>query len=250
MSQSTLSLADFYNQYHQKNNPYVKIINDNNFTYAFVLPVIKSLVTDWKQTRVLDVGCGVGPLSLYCAKKGAEVVGIDISKRAVAIATGAARHWGMKKVKFLQGDVTKMQKSLGKFDLIVCSEVVEHVKDDLALVKTMYSLLKPGAALLLATPSNENWLRRKLFLKKHDDEVGHLRIYSIADIQDLFTHQPWKIEQLITKEGPIRKILFTTNLGWMIRFIKGPLVPLFHWFDDQLARIGFGWHGWIVAARK
>ena len=244
------SLADFYNQYHQKNNPYVKIIGDGNFTYAFVLPVINGAVTDWNRTRVLDVGCGVGPLSLYCAKKGAEVVGVDISKRAVAIATGAAKHWQMKKVTFMQGDVTKMQKTLGKFDLIICNEVVEHVADDVALLKSIHSLLKPGGALMLATPSSENWLRRNHWLKKHDDEVGHLRIYSIDDIQALFTHQPWEIEQLIIKEGPVRKILFTSRLGWMIRFLKGPLVPIFHWCDDVLAKIGFGWHGWIVVARK
>jgi SAM-dependent methyltransferase len=72
-------------------------------------PEIVALIDDGKlRGPVLDVGCGVGDNSLELAARGFDVVGVDLSKTAVAAATTTAAERGLDSVEFIQGDVTKL----------------------------------------------------------------------------------------------------------------------------------------------
>lgn len=55
-------------------------------------------------------------------------------------------------VTVLRDDITSSALEPGSFDLILCSEVVEHIPDSAAAIRGMYSLLRPGGALVLSTP--------------------------------------------------------------------------------------------------
>jgi len=67
--------------------------------------------------KVLDVGCGEGFYSIYLAKKGFDVTGIDISERAVEYAKKNAEKEGVK-IKFLVMDVNDLEKLNEKFDFV------------------------------------------------------------------------------------------------------------------------------------
>ena len=71
-----------------------------------------------KPCKVLDVGCGEGFYSIYLAKKGFEVVGIDISEKAIKYAKQNAKNSGVK-IKFLVMDVVDLRKLDEKFDFIL-----------------------------------------------------------------------------------------------------------------------------------
>jgi SAM-dependent methyltransferase len=238
----------FYDSYHQKNDKYIKVIRENNFTYFYIQRTLQSdcIKASNFAIKVLDVGCGVGTLCLYLASKGAKTKGVDVSERAITIAKHAAKTLQLKNVEFV-----KKQLWSGKadFDLVICSEVIEHVEDDQRLLKDIKDKLKKRGRLLLTTPSKNNFLYRVGYYKKFDQEVGHLRRYTPEILRALFEKAGLKITRIQQKEGILRNILFTTKLGFLIRFIKGPLIPIFHLIDECTIPL-FGAADILVVAEK
>lgn len=236
-----MTTADFYDGYHQKNQIFTGVIGENNATYFYIQQTLHKACTllssgSWKQARVLDVGCGVGALSLYLASKGATVDGIDISPRAIKIAQQAGEQVSFsQRVSFRQAELQTAKR--GRYDFVLCSEVIEHVPDDKVFYARLISQLKPGGVLMLTTPSKENLLYKLGYYQAFDQEVGHLRRYTRESLLSLAASQDVTISSLKEVEGPARNILFTSKLGLFVRFLKGPLVPAFHFFDDASAAL-------------
>jgi 2-polyprenyl-3-methyl-5-hydroxy-6-metoxy-1,4-benzoquinol methylase len=229
------SLQNFYNRYHRKNRDFTKVISRNNFTYFYLLELLHSpLIGEIAGKKVLDVGCGVGTLCLYLAKQGADVTGIDVSSRAIKIAQKAQKALKLGTVRFFNQEISRGKH---EFDLIICTEVIEHVIEEERFLKHLKSNLKSGGLLLLTTPSKENWLYRRRFYATFDREVGHLRRYTKAGLKKLLTDHGFKIKYLAAEESPLRNLLFTTPFGFLIKVIKGPLIPLFHWLDRQNVKV-------------
>jgi|GEM_PF-841416 len=246
--------TEFYDAYHQHQNRghanwlgKIKPISPTNFTYFFHLKALQPFMAKLSQTKVLDVGCGVGTLSLFLAAQGAKsVLGVDLSPRAISQAVIARNALQLKNLTF---KVHQLKTKVDQFDLILASEIIEHLPDPQNFVKVLNLNLKPGGSLLLTTPYAHNWLRHQGYLKNHDQTAGHLKIYDEATLLKLFPEKSWKLESLNTTEGPLRMLLFTTPLGFFIKFIRGPLVKIFHHFDDVLAN-WFGKHDLILVIRK
>lgn len=244
---SLSAVQAFYDQYHRKNDRYQKLIRPGNFTYYYHFQLLQLAgVTSLTGLRVLDVGCGVGTLSLYAAAQGASVQGIDISPRAVSLAQAAAEALQLQNARFAVGEVGAGK---GEYDLVLCSEVIEHVPDELQFLRHLVSQLKPGGRLILTTPSSQNLLYRLGYYRRFDAEVGHLRRYTAASLRQRLSAAGLEIILLRGVEGPLRNLLFTSPLGVLIRFLKGPLVPLFHWLDELGARL-CGPADWQVVATR
>jgi 2-polyprenyl-3-methyl-5-hydroxy-6-metoxy-1,4-benzoquinol methylase len=241
------NLVSFYDRYHLKNDPYSKVISRDNFTYGYILEFLhKACSEGFAQKEILDVGCGVGTIALYLSQKGAKVTGIDISQRAIDIAERARKSLNQSKTTFIHGEVGPGKK---KFDLATTFEVIEHIKDEALFLRNIHSNLKTNGLLVLSTPSKENLLYRSGFYQAFDAEVGHLRRYTQQTLRKLLEQNSFKIVSMRQVEGPLRNILFTTKLGFLIRFIRGPLVPLFHFFDT-LSGLVFGFSDIQVIAQK
>jgi len=104
--------------------------------------------------RALDVGCGIGDLSFVLAKRGAHVIGVELDAQKVTDATTIAQRWHFEDLRFIAGDVTKIdQMNLGQFDAIFCLALLEHIKDDVSLLKQLQTMLRPGGFFLLEVPS-------------------------------------------------------------------------------------------------
>lgn len=245
---------DFYDSYHTKNNFFYSVISRNNFTYFLILnffydAAFLRLLTkkkSFEEITLLDVGCGVGTLAFYFASLGATVKGIDVSQRAIDICNEAKAHLALKNVTFKK---ELLKKGEEECDLVVSSEVIEHVEDEDTFLKNISSHLKPGGLLFLTTPSKENSLYRLGFYKKFDEEVGHLRRYTSTSLKKVLEKNHFEILEMKKSEGPLRNILYTTKLGFLIRFLRGPLVPLFHYFDSWTVRF-FGASNIMVVAQK
>jgi SAM-dependent methyltransferase len=98
---------------------------------------------------VLDAGCGVGYGTALLAGAGAaEAVGIDVSRESVE----AARAGAPDNASFVVGDVHALPFDDGRFGLVVCFEVIEHVQEQDAVLGELARVLAPEGVLVLSSP--------------------------------------------------------------------------------------------------
>lgn len=102
--------------------------------------------------RVLDIGCGGGILSEALSNLGAEVIGIDVSKKTIGIAKAHGEKVGSK-VKYIQTstDELMISGSYGDFDVITCLEMLEHVPNPEKTIMDCSSLLNVNGDIFFST---------------------------------------------------------------------------------------------------
>ena len=95
--------------------------------------------------RVLDVGCGGGILSDSMARRGAEVLGIDLATKPLRVAQLHALEAETPRVEYREVAVETLAAEQPEvFDVITCMEMLEHVPDPASIVSACARLLKPG----------------------------------------------------------------------------------------------------------
>jgi 2-polyprenyl-6-hydroxyphenyl methylase/3-demethylubiquinone-9 3-methyltransferase len=105
-----------------------------------------------KDKQVLDVGCGGGILSDSMARKGAQVLGIDLSVKPLRVAELHAMEAGTEGVAYREVAVEDLaQECPARFDVVTCMEMLEHVPDPASIVRACASLVKPGGWVFLST---------------------------------------------------------------------------------------------------
>lgn len=160
--------------------------------------------------RAVDLGCGSGILSAELARVCGEVVGVDISPRALAAARAHVERTGLTNVRFLEGDMTRLELSDGCCDVAVLSQTLHHLPDPTAGLKVAARLLKPGGRLILMEllPHDEAWVIEKL---------GHLHLgFSAADLASMMEQAGFTITSLETLP-PLRGERFRAVQGCAIR---------------------------------
>ena len=101
--------------------------------------------------RVADVGCGGGLLAEGMARRGARVLGIDLSYEAVAVAKLHALESGVA-VEYREIAAEALAGAEpGAFDLVTCLEMLEHVPDPAAVVAATARLVRPGGDVVFST---------------------------------------------------------------------------------------------------
>jgi 2-polyprenyl-3-methyl-5-hydroxy-6-metoxy-1,4-benzoquinol methylase len=105
--------------------------------------------------RALDAGCSSGYLSEQLAARGYEVTGLEFDADAAA----AARRFC---TEVLVGDIESMDLPFepASFDLIMCGDIVEHLRDPGATLARLRPFLAPGGRLVISTPNVANWAVR------------------------------------------------------------------------------------------
>jgi 2-polyprenyl-3-methyl-5-hydroxy-6-metoxy-1,4-benzoquinol methylase len=96
---------------------------------------------------VLEAGCGTGQLSLFLARAGRRVVGIDLSRAALELAVNASRRYGLSNVQFAETDLRRPGVQHGAFDVVICSGVLHHTPAPRASFAAVARLVRPGGIL-------------------------------------------------------------------------------------------------------
>ncbi len=247
------SYEKFYEEFHKGTRPLGYITTEDDLTYGNPVSFVDRHVT--KKSRVLDVGCGVGAISLHMANNGTSVVGVDISENAISAAREDAERFGLDNATFLAGNATDLEFD-EEFDVVVCFDVLEHIEDDHLLLRNFNRFLRPDGKLLLRAPSDTAPMHKlRLFLRQHDGfdrQAGHLRRYSIDSIESLLETAGFRLFETEYVEGFLRNFIFTTRLGGnflkpLLRRIKYP--DVFSGMDD-LTRLVFGHSGFNTTSSK
>ncbi len=112
---------------------------------------IESLVP-LKGKRVLDIGCGGGILADAMARRGAEVLGIDLAGKALKVAQLHALEAGTQGVAYreISAEALADEQPAG-FDVVTCMEMLEHVPDPSSVVRACATLVKPGGHVFFST---------------------------------------------------------------------------------------------------
>jgi 2-polyprenyl-6-hydroxyphenyl methylase/3-demethylubiquinone-9 3-methyltransferase len=148
--------------------------------------------------QLIDVGCGGGILSESLAKLGANVSGIDMGTEPLNVAKLHALETG---VSINYQKITAEEKAdvdPGKFDIVTCMEMLEHVPDPASVVKACAALVKPGGLVFFSTlnKSIKSYLLAILAAEKlfklvpdgthdHDKFIRPSQLISWAESQDL-----------------------------------------------------------------
>ncbi len=95
--------------------------------------------------KVLDVGCGGGILAESMARRGADVLGIDMGEAPLAVGRLHAQQDNVQNIEYRQIPVEELaQEQAGQYDVVTCMEMMEHVPDPASIVKACQALVKPG----------------------------------------------------------------------------------------------------------
>ena len=143
--------------------------------------------------RVLDVGSGFGRHVYECARRGAHVVALDYAadevvgtRDTLAAMVDAGEITADKLIGVLRGDATRLPFPDATFDVVITSEVLEHIQDDVAAITEMVRVLVPGGRFAATVPA---WLPETINWKLSDDYHapksvgGHVRIYGRTEMR-------------------------------------------------------------------
>jgi ubiquinone/menaquinone biosynthesis C-methylase UbiE len=143
--------------------------------------------------RVLDAGCGSGRhIAGLHRFSGIGIVGVDLDVSDLEQARHrlelhdrldeqAVSYWSL-----LAGDIQALPFPNDAFDLVICSEVMEHIPDHSRAARELVRVLKPGASLVVSVPRTVPeaicWRLSKTY---GTEPGGHIRIYRAADVISL-----------------------------------------------------------------
>jgi cyclopropane fatty-acyl-phospholipid synthase-like methyltransferase len=137
-------------------------------------------------------------ITLACARRfpAAEILGVDLDEGQNRINSEIATRLGFRKMQFVTMDAMRLPE-LGGFDLIISTDMLEHIEDDLGAVGMFCTALKPGGHLLVHVPhltrnifgwERENWM----------DIDGHVRPgYTKDELMSLLSRGGFRVKTCV-----------------------------------------------------
>jgi len=121
--------------------------------------------------HVADVGCGEGFGTQLLADTAASVLGLDYSTAAISVCR---RTWHKPNLRFREADLNSDQTVGATFDLVLAFQVLEHIREEVAFLRRLKTLLAPGGTLLLTTPNR---------LQSFSENPYHVREYTAPELR-------------------------------------------------------------------
>ena len=166
---------------------------------SYLNPKVLSMVATLKPKRILDIGCGNGVLCAQLKQAGYSVVGMDFDEGGIEIAR--QNFPGINFYPYgVQDDPTVLCDNEGLFDLVISTEVVEHLFAPHLLMQYAANVLNDSGLLLVSTPYHGYWKNLVLaILGKWDAHHmplwhgGHIKFWCRATLGQLFVNSHYNI---------------------------------------------------------
>lgn len=102
--------------------------------------------------RVVDIGCGGGILADSMARRGAHVLGIDLATKPLKVAQLHALEAETERIEYREIAAEALAaEAPGRYDVVTCMEMLEHVPDPASVVRACAALVKPGGQVFFST---------------------------------------------------------------------------------------------------
>ncbi len=179
----------------------------NDLRYSQLLGEISPLLSGKK---ILDVGCGEGQFVDFALRRSWDVLGIELSDSAVALC----EKFGLPVKK---ADVFDRSLHQASFDMIMLSEVIEHVPNLIDFVKRLEQLLAKGGVLYLTTPNFNSLDRRVLGADWRVIHPEHITYFTPRTLSRLVARAS-KLEQIFLRTRNIslptlRRLIFPISFS-------------------------------------
>lgn len=157
------------------------------------------------QVELLDIGCGTGanlPMLAHIAGESGSLTALDYSPLALQFAAQELSRQPVEtsSIALVRGDATRLPFADNRFDVVTMFDVLEHVEDDLAAVREIHRVLKPGGSFVLSVPAYQSlW-------SAHDEALHHFRRYEYSDLQSVLQKggmQVWRMSFAMSIMPPI-----------------------------------------------
>lgn len=160
-------------------------LEGNHWWFLGRRDIIYKLIMDYhKDAEILDIGCSGGALIGFLKAKGFKRLrGIDIDVRAIDIC----RQKGITDVRISDAAETEFKDR--QFDIIIASDMLEHIENEDRALFEWYRILKPGGKLIVFVPAF------KLLWSKHDEVNLHYRRYCKSDLIKVLRKNGFSIER-------------------------------------------------------
>ncbi|TAJ07292.1 MAG: class I SAM-dependent methyltransferase [Nitrospirae bacterium] len=148
------------------------IFVEENYTVAYahfvqhhrIVDCMAKLLAGREQATVVDLGCGEGlnllALRRRVEREGIRYIGIDLERTALGHAASRCAYRRYANVELRFGDVMWTGLPPGSADLILCSEVIEHLREPRLLLEEIWRVLAPGGTAIVTTPNLSNYPRK------------------------------------------------------------------------------------------
>ncbi|MCW2995740.1 MAG: class SAM-dependent methyltransferase [Conexibacter sp.] len=161
--------------------------------------------------RVLDVGCATGYLAAELTRRGCTVDGIEFDPDAAQQARAHCRAVvaGDLEAAATHAEVERMLAGVQP-DVIVCADVLEHLRDPWAVLAWLRTLLAPGGRALISVPNIAHWTARRALVRGRFDYADfglfdrtHLRFFTRTSARELATGAGFAIDRERFSDAPL-----------------------------------------------
>lgn len=143
-----------------------------------IIELVKTFSTE--ESKIIDIGCGDGT---FLNELKGKLFGVDISQNS---CVEAERILGVN-ATIVNADARQIPLQSSSFDIIICSEVLEHIPHAEKAVSEIMRIAKPGAKIIVSIPNEKViTIGRALMLKFPPKLAVHVNDFGIADIERMF----------------------------------------------------------------
>ena len=197
---------DHMDELYRSSNPLVRFVHVNR------LDRIVRAIPSGDALAVLDAGCGEGHLieRMHRANANSTFFGVDVTEIALVKARQRCPYAVLER-----GDLEALRLPDASFDVVTCSQVLEHVRGYREAVAELMRVLRPGGALLITFPNDALWTVARFLLRRVPVRVpDHVN-----------TFDPGRMERLVGRRPDLQVNLpfgfpFAVSLVCLMRFRK------------------------------
>jgi len=195
---------------------------------------LRKWTSSQSKAMVLDAGSGFGQYSFYLSRKDPQytIDAVDVKDDQIADCNAFFQKVNLTNVKFQVGDLTQSIAD-NKYDLVVCVDVMEHILEDVTVFRNFHQAMKPGAMLLISTPSDQGG--SDVHEETGESFIGeHVRDgYNVAEMADKLKQAGFEKMEILYSYGAPGKIAWRLSMKYPMLMLNTSklffvLVPFYY----------------------